>query len=336
MTVKKKPQQRRKNSPGDLDGSIDRSSFSSTPSNDHEASNTNINGAAFEANGDINSHQNASPQLSEQNLEKATMGDIDRRGSTPQLHVPVPLPSRRHSTGDVVNSQLEQQCGGSAPPGEGGALGLTQVPQLGGSSSARASAEFVFPQSAPHMFAQYPPPPPSTAQVLSNGGSPYGPSRPSTAGSISLSHSLARRASSSRPSTAGSLPSTHFVHRPPSSGSGSASGDAYPAGMMFAMNGQHHRQRGSLDMSHSSAPASVASFSPSSRPSTAGSAASSPFMRNVMHLAAEGPNGERWMPPNPSPLMHSVALSQQQYAEGVYAASMHSTPQHSRPHTPWN
>lgn len=80
MSVKKKPQQRRKTSPGDLDGSIDRSSFSSTPSNDHDASNTNINGSTFEANDEINGHQNASPQLSEQNPVKVYSGDVDRRG----------------------------------------------------------------------------------------------------------------------------------------------------------------------------------------------------------------------------------------------------------------
>lgn len=184
-------------------------------------------------------------------------------------------------------------------------------------------------------------------------------SRPSTASSIAFSSSLSRRTSaSSRPSTAGSIPSHHqqqqhhhqhqFAHRPASSGGSSVDslllGYAPPAS--FQLPGARGRDFDGApnDPSVSSAKSHHA-FASTSRPSTANSAAStSPFMpvRSMghhPHLVEQAPVLDRWQQPNPSPFMRSSPLAHSlphQAVDGyAFAASLHSTPQHSRPQSPW-
>ena len=178
--------------------------------------------------------------------------------------------------------------------------------------------------------------PAGTLQMLpSLSNTTSGSSRPSTANSIQLSHSLSRGTPSSRPSTAGGMPSTHpahqYIHRPESSSGGSDESIllGFSPGSFQLQGGRNREYEGG------GVPADASPYmSGFSRPSAANSPASSPYIRHVSHLSE--PGAERWQP---SPLVRTSPLAnavQTHIPDGYCPPSIHTTPQHSRPQSPWN
>lgn len=183
------------------------------------------------------------------------------------------------------------------------------------------------------------------AQQFTNPYSPYTPagsiqvlpsinnSRPSTANSMPISHSLSRSTSLSRPSTANGYPSsqTHqFIHRPQSSSGGSEESIllGFTPGSFQLQGGRAREYEGGV--SNDASPY----MSGFSRPSAANSPASSPYIRHVAHMSEAG--AERWQP---SPLARNSPLAnamQTQVNDGYCQPSLHGTPQHSRPQSPWD
>ncbi|KAI5120076.1 hypothetical protein M0805_002637 [Coniferiporia weirii] len=317
----------------------------------------------------------------------------DRRHSEPDLQAHSEasgMDSRRHSVTDLIDHQRY----GHPSVGGGSALGLTlNQHQHHAGTRPSTPSDFLYPHNAhtqahthshPHVsapggYAGYSPV--GSMSILPNLSGASTSSRPSTASSLSLSHSFARRTSAgtgSRPSTAGSLGMSTsasmggrpYAHRPASScgGSGSAHsngsasgsgvcitpGDSMGLGLSPFSFQMHNGARNGGDVGMDTS--AFGGYAPVSRPSTANSATSSPFLRHVTggDAMTGGPgsvnmngNGgaERWQP---SPLLghHSPLAAPHAHSatsDGYFPHLIHSpAPQSlalSRAHSPspaWN
>ncbi|KAH8110936.1 hypothetical protein DFH11DRAFT_728219 [Phellopilus nigrolimitatus] len=263
-----------------------------------------------------------------------------RRHSDPHLQTPLGSASaigpRSHSAAGVADGHFAQSSSGGS---NGSALGLTlnQINGTGASTRASTPNDYLYPQPVPGAYATYSPS--GSMQVLPNISAGTGvSSRPSTASSLSLSHSLVRRTSAgSRPSTAsshsGSIHQHQYDFHRPASAAGvlgnPGANDALPLGLSpFSFQMGAAARDAPLDAAALSGYASV------SRPSTANSTAStSPFMR---HVQGHGPGEDvRWQP---SPMLSHSPLVHQHTVDGYFAQNLlHSPPQHhhqSRPQSP--
>lgn len=252
--------------------------------------------------------------------------------------------------------------------GNGGALGLSLNQQHQGNASRPSTPnDFLYPhahavqtQAHAHGSAGYPGYSPSGSMTILPNLSGSVSSRPSTASSLSLAHSLSRRTSagntaSSRPSTAGSLCMSGTSapnisrqygqqHRPSSScsinngmtagtGGGEAAHPLSYAHSPFSFNHSGSVSAGTYDASTTAA--RLGGYSqPVSRPGTANSVMqSSPYMRQ--HAASAGvATAEHWQA---SPMLGQSPLlaphAQVPVAENYFQQMMHTPPMMPSPAT---